>query len=96
MGTEPEIIAADLRITGRVQGVAYRAWMRARARARGLTGWVRNNPDGSVSAHVEGPREEVLDLATECRSGPGAASVRDVQCTLAPPTGGFADFRITG
>ncbi len=89
-------IAADLRITGRVQGVAYRAWMRARAREMGLTGWVKNNPDGSVSAHVEGPRETVLELATLCRAGPGAAAVQDVQISIGPPGGAFADFRITG
>ena len=72
-------ISRHLRITGRVQGVAYRAWTQAEAQAKGLTGWVRNEADGSVTALVQGPEEGVQAMITNCHSGPGAADVRDVQ-----------------
>jgi len=68
-----------LRITGRVQGVAYRAWTKGEAERLGLTGWVRNEADGSVVAVIcgEGPVLEAMETA--CWQGPGAAEVRDVQ-----------------
>ncbi|WP_136636662.1 acylphosphatase [Pseudooceanicola onchidii] len=74
-------ITRELRITGRVQGVAYRAWTRSRAEALGLTGFVQNESDGSVTAVVHGPKDRVEALITECHSGPGAAAVRDVRVT---------------
>ena len=77
-----------LRITGRVQGVAFRAWTRGRATALGLTGWVRNEPWGSVEVHLEGPDEAVQRMLTDCWSGPAAADVRDVQAEPAPHEGG--------
>ena len=46
----------DVVVTGRVQGVFFRAAMREQADRLGVTGWVRNEPDGSVRAHLEGPR----------------------------------------
>ena len=48
-----------VQITGRVQGVGFRAWTRSRSRAFGLAGWVRNEPDGSVSALIQGETEKV-------------------------------------
>ncbi len=90
MGT----VAMELRITGRVQGVAYRCWLRAAAQARGLAGWVRNRPDGSVSAHVEGDRAQVEELIKDCWAGPGAAVVRNVESRNVPAGDGFGDFRI--
>ena len=91
-----DIVTASVRITGRVQGVAYRVWLRARARALGLTGWVRNNPDGSVSAVLQGEREAVKDMIKECWAGPGAAVVKDVQSEFTDTSERFDDFRITG
>ena len=64
-------IRAHLRITGRVQGVAFRYSTRAEAMRLGLTGWVRNRRDRSVEAVVEGPEEEVEKLIAWC--GQGAA-----------------------
>lgn len=71
-------ITLHLRITGRVQGVAYRAWTQAEASALGLTGYVQNEDDGSVTAVAHGPKGKVDALITRCHAGPGAADVRDV------------------
>ncbi|KNY22539.1 acylphosphatase [Methylobacterium sp. ARG-1] len=65
-------------VKGRVQGVSYRAWTQAEARARGLSGFVRNRDDGSVEALFSGPLEAVDHMVALCRSGPPAARVTDV------------------
>jgi acylphosphatase len=67
-----------LRISGRVQGVAYRAWMAQEAAALGVSGWVRNRRDGSVEAVISGPEEAVRDLVERCRRGPPLARVAAV------------------
>ena len=73
------MICYRLRITGRVQGVAYRDWMVRTARAAGVVGWVRNRADGSVEALVAGPSGVVDALIANCRQGPPAARVDDVE-----------------
>ena len=65
-------------VSGRVQGVSYRAWTQAEARARGLTGTVRNLGDGSVEAVFSGPTEAVEQMVALCRVGPPSARVTDV------------------
>ena len=70
--------AVEARIRGRVQGVAFRAWTQAQAEKLGLTGWVRNNPDGSVSALLIGPKGRVEEMVAQLWGGPGAAAVKDV------------------
>jgi acylphosphatase len=62
-------------ITGRVQGVGYRAWVEHRARAQALEGWVRNRRDGSVEALFAGPEQVVADTVALCRRGPSSARV---------------------
>ncbi len=89
-------IAVRARITGRVQGVAYRAWTRARARALGLSGWVKNCDDGSVLAWFEGDPEAVQTMLDALWDGPGAAIVTDVRSEEARPQGRFRTFEITG
>ncbi len=79
--------AYDLRITGRVQGVAFRAWTRDEALKRGVAGWVRNETDGSVAAHVEADEATLADFVRALHDGPGAADVRDVIQTSSDPTG---------
>jgi acylphosphatase len=69
---------ARLRISGRVQGVFYRQTTREKARALGLSGWVRNMPDGTVEAEARGPRERIDELITWCRQGPPSATVANV------------------
>jgi acylphosphatase len=65
-------------IRGRVQGVGYRMWTEREARALGLKGWVRNEPDGSVTALVGGPDEAVARILELFRSGPRSAAVTGV------------------
>jgi acylphosphatase len=65
-------------VTGRVQGVSYRASTAYEARGRRLTGWVRNLADGSVELEVQGEDAEVAALLAWCRSGPPAARVAGV------------------
>ncbi|TNF23211.1 MAG: acylphosphatase [Rhodobacteraceae bacterium] len=89
-------IARQVRVMGRVQGVAFRAWTRGQARRLGLRGWVCNNPDGSVSALVVGPAEQVEVMLDRMWSGPGAAAVRDVSVEAVTPVPQVEGFEITG
>ncbi|GGA84755.1 acylphosphatase [Brucella endophytica] len=89
-------IAVLVRITGRVQGVSFRAWTRAEAVKLGLTGWVRNEADGSVMALVAGPEEAVAAMLEAFWQGPPGASVSDV-ISAKDYTGEIpGDFSITG
>jgi acylphosphatase len=85
--------ALDLVISGRVQGVFYRASMRTEADRLGVSGWVRNEADGTVHAHAEGSRAALEELVAWCRTGPPRAQVEDVRTTDADVTGaaGFED-----
>ena len=65
-------------ISGRVQGVWYRAWTQETAIGLGLSGWVRNRRDGSVEAVFSGPAEQVEAMITACRKGPPLARVDDI------------------
>jgi acylphosphatase len=78
---------AEVRITGFVQGVFFRAEARARARSLGLAGWVRNMPDGSVAAVFEGDAEKVESMVEWCRRGPRGALVEDVEVAWSAPQG---------
>ncbi len=84
-----------LLISGRVQGVAYRAHTEAKANSLGLTGWVRNLPAGQVEVVAEGPEEKLEELIAWCRVGPPAARVKDVDVNRAPATGEFSAFDVT-
>jgi acylphosphatase len=83
--------AARLHITGRVQGVGYRAWTIRAANARGLSGWVRNRADGSVEVLIAGPTGQVDDMIAACRKGPPLARVTAVETgpALLPAEPGF-------
>ena len=65
-------------ITGRVQGVGYRAWLEHQAITCGLEGWVRNRRDGGVEALFAGPPTVVAEMVALCRHGPPAARVESV------------------
>jgi acylphosphatase len=70
--------AVQARVSGRVQGVSFRWYTEEQARGLGVTGWVRNEPDGSVLLHAEGQDDAVDALVAWCRTGPSMARVTDV------------------
>lgn len=70
--------AVHVKISGRVQGVSYRAWVETEAQARDLDGWVRNRRDGSVEAVFSGDEDVVNEMVAACWRGPPAAVVQDV------------------
>ena len=74
-------------VTGRVQGVSYRAATASEARRLGVVGWVRNRVDGSVELEVEGPEDRVAALLTWCEHGPPSARVERVAAEEIAPTG---------
>lgn len=71
-------VRARVRVTGRVQGVCYRQSTVEMAGPLGLSGWVRNLPDGSVEALFEGDKAKVGEAIAWCRQGPPRAAVDDV------------------
>ncbi len=73
------VVARHVSVTGHVQGVFYRAWLRDEADRIGVTGWVRNCPDGRVEAHVEGDEGAVMQIVDRLRQGPSSAKVDDVR-----------------
>jgi acylphosphatase len=73
-----------LRIGGTVQGVGFRAATRLAASAHGLTGWVRNCPDGTVEAEFEGAESALESIRAWCAEGPRVARVREI--LELPPT----------
>jgi acylphosphatase len=77
--------AKKLVITGRVQGVGYRAWMAHKATQLGISGWVRNRPDGAVEALIAGEVASVEELSRLCRRGPRHAEVSSIDEDLAEP-----------
>ena len=86
---------ARLLISGRVQGVFYRAFVQETARALGLGGWARNLPDGRVEALFEGERVDIVEALRLCYQGPPACSVSDIEIEWEKFQGEFASFRIT-
>jgi acylphosphatase len=71
--------ARRILVSGRVQGVFYRNWTVAEARALGLAGWVRNLRGGDVEILAIGPEESIAALTERCRTGPPAARVEQVR-----------------
>jgi acylphosphatase len=84
-----------LHITGKVQGVWYRASAKDKAIALGLRGKVWNQPDGSVSALVQGTDQEVAAFIEWCKEGPLLAEVNDVVVHEEMSTQVFSSFEIT-
>jgi acylphosphatase len=81
-------------ISGLVQGVFFRHYARKNAIAYGLTGWVKNRPDGRVEALLEGTESQVAMMLEWCRIGPPSARVTDVAVSREKATGEFTDFQI--
>lgn len=96
MSSEPEspdgMETRGFRVTGRVQGVGFRHWTRTTAERLGLSGTVRNLPDGSVEVQAAGSVRALRDLERALRDGPPAARVERVDAVPARvdlPRGGF-------
>jgi len=83
-----------LKIHGRVQGVFFRASTQREAHELGLTGWVRNCPDGSVETLAEGKSETVEEFVRWCRHGPPRAHVTRVDLDRSEYRGEFQDFEV--
>ena len=80
-------------ITGRVQGVGYRAWISREAERLELAGWLRNRRDGSVEAVFMGDEDPVVRMLDGCWRGPRGAKVGNVVATVVPD-GGWDDFSV--
>lgn len=79
-------------ISGRVQGVGYRDFAQREASAAGLVGWVRNRADGSVEAHVEGPRDACDRFIDACRRGPRACRVDRIEVNRVAQDASLREF----
>ena len=88
--------ARTYRVTGRVQGVGFRWFTWDAAKREGLVGFVRNEPDGSVEAVVEGEREALDRFEWSISSGPAGGRVDRVDSDTGPATGRFHEFSIKG
>jgi len=82
-------------VHGRVQGVYFRAFVSSHARKLGLTGYVRNTPQGTVEVHAEGEKQQLERLRKHLESGPVAARVDEVVTSWLDFTGSYEDFKIS-
>ena len=87
-------VRARVFVSGRVQGVFFRSETQEEALRYGLTGWVRNLPDGKVEAVFEGEKDRIDKLIEFCRRGPPGARVTNVEVVWENYTGEFRGFRI--
>ena len=87
-------IARRLVISGHVQGVGFRYFTREAAGHEGVTGWVRNLPDGRVEAYVEGESDAVTRMERAIRRGPRGARVDAVEVDTEEPSGAYRGFEI--
>lgn len=81
-------------VHGRVQGVNFRGYTNQKAAALGVTGWVRNLPDGTVETEAEGSEQALRDFLIWLRTGPPASSVETVDAAWSAASGQFPDFKI--
>jgi acylphosphatase len=89
------IVARKYIVTGRVQGVGFRYFVQDAAVREGVSGHVRNRPDGAVEALVEGELEAVTRVERALAQGPPGARVADLSVESTAPTGRVSGFRIT-
>lgn len=72
------MLAFEIIIKGRVQGVGYRYFVKTNADMLGIKGWVRNTREGKVEIHAEGDKNAIETLIDYCRQGPARAIVKDI------------------
>lgn len=85
---------AHVYVSGRVQGVFFRSTTRSEAKKRGVTGWVKNLPDGRVEAVFEGEEDAVKEMVDFCHEGSRAASVSNVEVEWGDYKGEFSGFDV--
>ena len=86
--------AVSVLVKGRVQGVGFRAFTRRHAMLLGLTGEVKNLPNGSVRAHIEGNDKRVNQMLQLIQSGPSLARVDQVIVSPQDPSGKYKTFEV--
>lgn len=85
---------AHVYVTGEVQGVFFRDSAREKAEKMGLSGWVKNLPDGRVEALFEGPSKDVREMVRWCEEGPPPASVESVDSEYDAARGDLSGFEV--
>lgn len=88
------IVQKHLWISGRVQGVFYRASTQQKAHELAIKGWVKNLPDGRVEAMLIGPEHAIQELIAWCKHGPDRAIVDNIVVKTIHPVDSFSDFEI--
>jgi acylphosphatase len=96
MNQVSDMVRAHITVSGRVQGVFFRAVTREQALSLGLSGWVRNLADGRVELMAEGEKDRVDKLIAFVRQGPPMASVHGCEVEWLPYSGMLEGFRVTG
>ncbi len=89
-----DLIRANIVVSGRVQGVFFRATAMEKAQSLGLTGWVKNLASGEVEAVVEGAKGQVEEFIKWCHHGPSAARVDEVRVRYSEYKGEYNTFKI--
>lgn len=85
----------ELSIQGRVQGVGFRHFTVTTVRElNDVTGWVKNEADGSVTIVAEGPQPELKQLESAVQDGPRRARVDNIDRTMKPPEDAFSSFEV--
>jgi acylphosphatase len=87
------MISVHVRVSGKVQGVYFRAFTQDKAKELGIKGWVRNIPGGGVEAVLEGERQTVGELLKMMKSGPAGAMVLGMEFSELESKG-YEDFQI--
>ena len=87
--------AVHMTAHGRVQGVGFRFFVRAQAKASGVNGWARNLTDGTVEIHVEGEKEILLDFIKKIERGPAFGYVSELTIDWIEPENRYDSFNIT-
>jgi acylphosphatase len=83
-------------VRGRVQGVGFRWFVEREAHILSVTGWVRNNHDGSVEVLAMGTSEQLAGLRSRLQEGPRAARVDDIEESVTEPVAGLNSFQVRG
>ncbi len=96
MSVPPEKNRLRILVSGRVQGVSFRYYTRNTAERLGLTGFVRNLPDGRVEIEAEGDPEALERMREWAGCGPSSARVDKTRIERLPPRGGYRSFDIIG